>query len=170
VSGFRFADATSGLGLALEQNPCTRRTPVSDALSISLDEVTQPAEDPFARLAALLSEYNKQQVGPPNHVPLWLFARDPLGQVQGGLRGQTYWSWCVIDVLAVAEPYRRAGIGSRLLGRAEEIARARGCVGIQLDTVSFQAPDFYRRNGYVEFGRIEGYPPGHTRHWFMKRL
>jgi ribosomal protein S18 acetylase RimI-like enzyme len=135
-----------------------------------LDEVTQPAEDPFAVLNAMLNEHNIEQVGPANHVPLWLFARDPAGKVQGGVRGQTYWSWCTIDVLSVAKPYRRQGIGSRLLAKAEEIARARGCVGIRLDTTSFQAPEFYHRHGYTEFGRIEDYPPGHARLWFMKKL
>lgn len=138
--------------------------------SLSLDDVAPTDEDPFGRLNALLHEYNTEHVGPARHVPVWLFARDAAGKVQGGLRGQTYWSWCAIDVLTVAEPYRRQGIGSRLLAKAEEIARGRGCVGIRLDTVSFQAPDFYRRHGYVEFGRIDGYPPGHTRLWFMKRL
>jgi ribosomal protein S18 acetylase RimI-like enzyme len=137
---------------------------------LALEEVTHPAEDPFAALNAMLNEYNVGHVGPANHVPLWLFARDTAGKVQGGLRGQTYWSWCTIDVLAVAEPYRSQGIGSRLLAKAEEIAQARGCVGVRLDTTSFQAPSFYHRNGYTEFGRIEGYPPGHSRIWFMKRL
>src|SRR5262249_52751166 len=90
---------------------------------LGLDEGTQPAADPFAALNALLTEYNNEQVGPTIHVPLWLFARDPSGKVQGGVRGQTYWSWCTIDVLSVAEPYRRQGIGSRLLAKSEEIAR-----------------------------------------------
>ena len=36
--------------------------------------------------------------------------------------------------------------------------------------MSFQAPDFYSRHGYTEFGRIDDYPPGHARHWFMKRF
>ena len=144
---------------------------MADVLSpLSFDEVTQPAADPFAVLNALLNDHNNRQVAPANHVPLWLFARDPSGKVQGGIRGQTYWSWCIIDVLAVAEPYRHQGIGSRLLVRAEEIARMRGCIGIRLDTMSFQAPEFYRRRGYMEFGRIDDYPPGHARHWFMKRL
>lgn len=137
---------------------------------LSLDEVSHPAEDPFAALNAILNEYNTGHVGPPKHVPLWLFARDPAGKVQGGVRGQTYWSWCSIDVLSVAAPYRRQGIGSRLLLKAEEIARARGCVGLRLDTTSFQAPDFYRRHGYAEFGRLDDCPPGHARFWFMKRL
>ena len=135
-----------------------------------VDNVTLADEDPFGILTGLLNAYNDSVVGPAKHVPLWLFARDRTGRVQGGVRGQTYWSWCSIDVLAVAEPYRRQGIGSRLLSTAEEIARDRGCLGLRLDTVSFQAPDFYLRNGYTEFGRIEGYPPGHTRLWYMKRF
>ena len=137
---------------------------------LSFDEVTQSGEDPFATLNAMLGDYNAGHVGPTKHVPLWLFARDDAGKVQAGLRGQTYWSWCSIDDTTVAEPYRRQGIGSHLLAKAEEIARARGCVGIRLDTVSFQAPDFYSRHGYTEFSRIEDYPPGHTRFWFMKKL
>lgn len=137
---------------------------------LALEEVTQPAEDPFAALNATLNEYNVGHVGPANHVPLWLVARDAAGKVQGGLRGQTYWSWCTIDVLAVAKPYRSQGIGSRLLAKAEEIAQARGCVGVRLNTTSFQAPSFYHRNRYTEFGRIEDYPPGHSRIWFMKRF
>src|SRR5215204_1348273 len=136
---------------------------------LTFDEVAQ-FEDPFAALNAMLHDYNTGHIGPTQHVPLWLFARDAAGKVHGGLRGQTYWSWCAIDVLAVAEPYRRQGIGSRLLAKAEEIARERGCVGIRLDTTSFQAPGFYSRHGYTEFGRIDDYPPGHTHHWFMKRF
>ncbi len=137
---------------------------------VTLDDATPAAEDPFAALRQILGDYNIGKAESPQHVPLWIFARDAAGKVQGGLLGQTYWSWCSVNTLAVAEPYRGQGIGSRLLGRAEAIARARGCIGIHLDTVSFQAPDFYRRLGYAEFGRIADFPPGHTRIWLMKRL
>ncbi len=134
------------------------------------DEVSQAHEDPFAILNGLLNDYNAAKGAPWQLHPLWLFARDGAGRVQGGIRGSTYWSWCSIDVLAVAEPYRGKGIGTVLLRKAEEIARARGCIGIRLDTMSFQAPAFYLRHGYSECGRIEDYPPGHQRIWFMKRL
>lgn len=139
-------------------------------LPISLDDVTPSAEDPFAALRQILGDYNTGRTAQPQHVPLWIFARDAAGKVQGGLIGQTYWSWCSVNILAVAEAYRGQGIGSRLIARAEEIARARGCIGIQLDTVSFQAPEFYRKLGFTEFGRVEDFPPGHTRIWLMKRL
>ena len=88
---------------------------------LSLDDVTQSAENPFTTVNTLLSDFNSGHVGPPKHVPLWLLAREPNGKVQGGLLGQTYWSWCSIDVLAVAESYRRQGIGSRLLAKAEHL-------------------------------------------------
>lgn len=142
----------------------------TDLPPLLLDDATRPAGHPLATLDSMLGDYNAQHAGPATHVPLWLFMRDGTGKIHGGLRGQTYWSWCSIDVLVVAEPYRGQGIGSRLLAAAEAIARSRGCVGIRLDTMSFQAPDFYRRHGYVEFGRIDGCPPGHSRMWFMKKL
>lgn len=137
---------------------------------LSIDDVAKAAEDPFATLNAMLGAYNAEHVGPTTHVPLWIFARDPTGKVHGGLRGQTYWSWGMIDVLSVAPTYRRQGVGSRLLAKAEEIVRSRGCLGVRLDTTSFQAPEFYRRHGYSEFGRIDDHPLGHTRIWFMKRF
>jgi hypothetical protein len=43
-------------------------------------------------------------------------------------------------------------------------------VGVWLDTFDFQAPEFYRQHGYVEFGHIDDYPPGHKRYFFQKRL
>jgi len=76
---------------------------------LALEEITQSAEDSFAALNAMLREYNVGQVGPANHVPLWVFARDASGKVQGGVRGQTYWSWCAIDVLTTIRAYAKAG-------------------------------------------------------------
>ena len=54
--------------------------------------------------------------------------------------------------------------------RAEGIARARGCTNAYTDTFSFQAPGFWTRCGYKEFGRLEGMPAGHARIWFRKAL
>jgi hypothetical protein len=36
--------------------------------------------------------------------------------------------------------------------------------------MSFQAPGFYRACGYDEFGTLDGYPGGVTRHSFTKSL
>ena len=36
--------------------------------------------------------------------------------------------------------------------------------------LSVQAPGFYRACGYEEFGTLDGYPGGVTRHWVTKLL
>jgi GNAT superfamily N-acetyltransferase len=138
--------------------------------AVLIDDVSRNGEDPFAKLQGMLSAFNEAHAGPSQWSPVWLFARDKQGQLKGGLRGSTSWSWLYVETLAVAEPYRRQGIGAALLVRAEAVALARGCIGIYLWTTSFQAPDFYKRFGFQQFGHLPDLPPGHSGHWLMKRL
>ena len=140
------------------------------ATPVTIDDVTDLAQDPFAAVGDILRDYNRQFVPADEHVPLCLLARDSVGKVQGGLRGRTVWGWCFVELLAVAEPLRGQGIGSQLLRRAEDLSKARGCVGVYLTTVAFQAPEFYKRLGYAQFGQLADYPPGFTQHWFAKRF
>ena len=58
----------------------------------------------------------------------------------------------------------------QVMALAEAEAVRRNLRGIWLDTSTFQAPDFYPKFGFVECGRITGYPPGHDRIFFVKRL
>ena len=53
---------------------------------------------------------------------------------------------------------------------AEEVARERGCIGMWLDTFSFQARGFYVKPGFTVFGTIDDYPIGHRRFYLSKRL
>ncbi len=48
--------------------------------------------------------------------------------------------------------------GGGALRMAEEEAIRRGCRAATLVTVNFQAPEFYARHGWEEFGRIAGAP------------
>jgi GNAT superfamily N-acetyltransferase len=138
--------------------------------AISIDHVTTNGTDPFVALGDILRDYNKLHVPPEDTVPVWLFARDSTGKVQGGLRGRTVWGWCFVEILAVAETHRGQGIGAKLLRQAEDVAKSRGCIGIYLTTVAFQAPGFYTRQGYSRFAQLADFPPGQTHHWFAKRF
>jgi GNAT superfamily N-acetyltransferase len=137
---------------------------------ITIDDIASNAKDPFAALGDILRGFNSQYVPQEDAIPVWLFARDATGTVQGGLRGRTVWSWCFVEILAVAECQRGKGIGAQLLTRAEELAKARGCLGIYLTTVAFQAPEFYKKQGYTQFAQLSDYPAGFTHHWFAKRF
>ncbi len=63
------------------------------------------------------------------------------------------------------------GLGARLLEEAERRPTRRGCREMQLDTHSYQAPGFYRRQGYQQIGELPGWPTEKaTRVFFRKSL
>ena len=134
------------------------------------------SEDDYPEMEAVnaiqrgLHAFNQEMGGPYDREPITVLARDAAGEVQGGLLGLTYWHWLFIDWLWLARSQRGQGIGSELLRRAEAIARTRGCTDAYTVTFSFQAPGFWSRNGYAEFGRLDEMPRGHARQWFRKRL
>lgn len=92
------------------------------------------------------------------------------GEVVGGAAGRTGWAWLYVGRLWVAKELRGSGLGSRLMAAIESAARERGCVGVWLDTFSFQARPFYESLGYRQFGELRDFPPGHARHFMAKRL
>ena len=117
-----------------------------------------------------LMAFNVEHAGPANYQDLALTARDPSGGLVAGLYGNTAWRWLFVDLLWVDTPFRRQGLGRRLLRAAEAAARARGCTRAYLDTFDFQARPFYEREGYVVFGTQDGYPPGHRKFYLGKVL
>ena len=125
------------------------------------------------RLAILtpLLAHNLANGGDDAHETFALLLRAPnSNEVIGGLYGKISYRWLLIDLVSVPESMRGQGIGEQLMRKAEEVAREKQCVGIWLETFSFQAPGFYRKLGYVEFGRLADYPPGHMRFYYQKRL
>jgi len=117
-----------------------------------------------------LREYNLRFAPADGYQPLTIFLRGPDGSVVGGLLGETYWGWLHVDRLWIGEAYRRGGYGRQLLQMAEAEARRRGCAYAHLDTMSFQAPDFYFKNGYTVYGELADLPTGHKRIFLMKKL
>ncbi len=115
-----------------------------------------PAPDEMERA---LEVYNASVAGSHDRETVLLTARDDQGILQAGLKGTMGWNWRMVTILWVGETYRRKGVGSLLLQQAEEKAKAYGCTGVFLDTHSFQAPEFYQKQGYSEFGRLENFPP-----------
>lgn len=90
--------------------------------------------------------------------------------VLGGLTGWTWGDACEIHMLWIREDQRRSGLGTRLVRAAEEEARRRGCRHMTVSSYTFQAPDFYKKLGFVETGRTPGVPGGHEDVHLYKRL
>jgi GNAT superfamily N-acetyltransferase len=117
-----------------------------------------------------LRRFNLRFSEPDQHAMLRVFARNAQGELVGGLLGETFWRWLYIADLWVHEDYRRSGLGTQLLAAAEEEARRRGCLHAYLDTLEFQAPKYYPKFGYMIWGTLDDFPPGHRRIFFKKDL
>lgn len=136
----------------------------------SLTVATTVPDEVAELIGGGLNGYNHERAGPSGETMLWIVARDENGAVAGGVKGKSEYSWLFVDWLWIRADQRGQGLGSRLLAAAEAEARARGCAGIYLGSFTFQAPDFYKRAGYVEFGRIDGFPPGQALVFLLKRF
>ncbi|HEY8591767.1 MAG TPA: GNAT family N-acetyltransferase [Sphingomicrobium sp.] len=143
--------------------------PTTPYWSGTIEIVDAPSQDLRQAILSGLIEFNSDNAAPAVARPLCIALRDQAGACLGGLWGNTLYDWLAIELLFVPDAHRRHGLGARLLSRAEEESRARGCIGAWLDTFSFQARGFYERLGYSIAGQIPDHPLGGARYFLMKR-
>jgi len=106
-----------------------------------------------------LADYNAETVGRRDWRALAVAAHDPdTGELVGGVLGRTSLGLFFLDLFYLPAKLRGGGLGSQALRMAEDEAIRRGCRAATLVTVNFQAPDFYARHGWEEFGRIATVP------------
>jgi GNAT superfamily N-acetyltransferase len=118
-----------------------------------------------------LSAYNFEKAGYRDQRPLAIFVFDPdTGEVVGGLLGGTSFGLLRIDRFFLPESLRKQGLGTRIIKAAEDEGRRRGCSRALLTTLSFQAPGFYKRQGWEVLAELEGEPPAPSRFLMTKRL
>lgn len=122
-----------------------------------------------------LIEYNLQKAvsleGPLVEF-VYLVLKDADGLIVGGINAtvKNNWGLCHVDIFWIDEKYRNCGYGGRLLQQVEEIAKGKGCMTVQLETASFQAPEFYRKQGYELIGTMEILPEGSSQYFFKKAI
>jgi ribosomal protein S18 acetylase RimI-like enzyme len=130
----------------------------------------QPKADDLAVVDAGLHVHNLAAADLEAVKPLACFARTAAGEVVGGLRARQWGAAVEVQQLWVDEQHRRRGIGARLMAMLEEAAVERGARLIYLDTFSFQAPQFYRRCGFTEAARLDGFPDGIGKYLMVKHV
>lgn len=104
--------------------------------------------------------------------PVHAYALDTDGKLIGGCTAsiERLWHWLTIDLLWVDSKLHGQGIGSALLSSIEAEAKAQNCRWSEVTTFDFQAPAFYLKAGYTEYGVKQNYPPGHSYHLLRKDL
>jgi ribosomal protein S18 acetylase RimI-like enzyme len=142
-----------------------------DTSRIEIELTASPEEGDIRVLSEGLERFNRASAvgGARLKIPIAVWMRRD-GQVVGGAYGDTHYGWLYLSLLWVDEALRRSGWGRRLVVEFEAEGVARGCHGAWVDTYGFQAPDFYQRLGYQEFGRLSEFPPGSARLFYWKPL
>ncbi|MEM8982178.1 MAG: GNAT family N-acetyltransferase [Pseudomonadota bacterium] len=153
----------------------TLRRRLSDWLSgkrsraLHFEALEHPPEEMREKVLRGLKTYNDQFLTSKDRVPVGVFVRDDAGRIRGGATGQIAWDWLHVELLWVDDGLRNDGIGSRLLAQIERMALSRGVYRFRLSTASFQAREFYQKQGYEVFAILEDSPPGHT-DYSMKKI
>ncbi|HEV2185781.1 MAG TPA: GNAT family N-acetyltransferase [Stellaceae bacterium] len=118
-----------------------------------------------------LADYNRETFGRVDTSTLDILVHDEkTGEIVGGLLGRSSLGLFFLDLFYLPKSLRRGGLGSRIMARAEDEARRRGCTAAFVYTVTFQAPEFYEKHGYRRFGEIACPPDGATRIFLSKAL
>ena len=76
-----------------------------------------------------------------------------------------------VKALVVDKEHQKKGLGASLLAELEEKAAEAGVISITLSTKSYQARDFYIKQGYEIYASLTDVPQkGITKYHFIKRF
>ena len=131
---------------------------------------TEPTPGEVQYLEDRLYEFNSAATGITGGEWLAIFVRDGDHRIGAGSCGNTWGGCAEIRQFWVEEARRKQGLGTRLLGAAEQEARRRGCWQMLLMTFSFQAPAFYAKHGFEVVAVVDDHPDGHRNMLLRKRL
>ena len=104
-----------------------------------------------------------------NYKKFSMVLSDESGEVFGVLNAYTAYSEVYIDDLWVDTNWRRKGYGRKLIQALENRFKDRGFNNVNLVTSAFQAPEFYRKCGFIaEFTRENVHNPKLSKTFFVK--
>jgi ribosomal protein S18 acetylase RimI-like enzyme len=83
---------------------------------------------------------------------------------------QMFWGQAHIKYLIVEEKYRNQGIATKLMKHVFDYAKSRGCNLVFVETMNFQAPEFYKKLGFKVEMKREGYAKNTSFYYLYKNL
>jgi ribosomal protein S18 acetylase RimI-like enzyme len=83
---------------------------------------------------------------------------------------QLFWGNLHIKYLLTLEGHRRRGIARALMKHALTFGRDQGCNFAFVETMSFQAPEFYQKLGFKVELKRDGYAAGTSFYYLRKDL
>ena len=105
-----------------------------------------------------------------HHQQWWLAFCITSVVLTGRCNGNTLYGSLYIDQLWVTESLRNIGYGAELINAAEQFGKDKGCTFATVNTMDWEALEFYKKMGYgIEFER-HGYSKNSTFYFLRKSL
>lgn len=92
------------------------------------------------------------------------------GKTLGVILAKTFYGALHIKQLFLEKKLRGKGYGTRLMDKAMKRGKELGCSFVHLETMNFQALEFYRKLGFILEYTREGYHQGVSMHYLRKPL
>ena len=120
-----------------------------------LEFTESPATKEMKALTDGISENAKEIKGIALHVqPFGFFHKDSQGIILAGCHGEICYKSMFISQFWVSKDLRLQGLGTELMQKAEVFAKDSGCKMIAINTMDWEAEDFYKKLGFkVDFVR-----------------
>lgn len=114
----------------------------------------QPTPGIIQRLSLGIAEHAQSKTTHPPIEPYAFLVVDTDNRILGGCNGNIGYGWVYVDQLWVDEALRGQGYGSALMQKAETLGREKNCLAAAVNTMQWEALEFYKKLGYqVEFER-----------------
>jgi len=141
----------------------------SQHFGLVINTIEHPTTEHIEEVRKRLQEYNKPywEVKDKETIVLRLSDCDSFS---AGAVLSVYGTWLEISFLFVNEDRRGKGIGKLILKEIEDLARARACTKICLNTFSFQARPFYEKCGYTVVYEKKNYPITSNQYFLEKDI
>ncbi len=132
-----------------------------------------PGDEEDAELLSNRLRNHDEAFAPREHeyVSIGKKVMDENGRIIAGfVGGVDGWNGTDIDAIWVDDPYRRQGLGTRLLREFEREAKETGASVVFIEAYDWNV-GFFRKNGYETVtGMLEDYPRGHTMYCMQRSL
>lgn len=123
-------------------------------MSLTITYESNPKQEDIQILCDGIMQQAIQKKGMKQLDFFGFFMRDEAGNIVGGCNGDNMYGGLFVGQLWVTEALRGKGYGTRLMQEAEKLARSSGCHFMAVNTMDWEALDFYKKLGfYVEFER-----------------
>ena len=137
---------------------------------LKINYTQSPSLEDIQILGDGIAAYAKKQKNLDPAESFGFFIHDEKNQLIGGCNGVMYYGCLYIDQLWLDESIRNHGYGTQLIQAAENLGKQRKCSFATVNTMDWEARDFYKKCGYVEEYARSGYAEDSTIYFLRKNL